>query len=748
MAHLWRPAIALTYRARAPYTRSEDRKDTPVAAAARSLVLTALLLGPVTLLLAGCATGPDGAGTAAAPSGTPGRAEALLPVDCLLPGQIRQLGGQATYVTARRAVKTTARDCEIRGGEYVAFDRANYATALKVWLPPAEAGDPKAQTIVGEIFEKGLGVAPDYATARAWYQRAAEKGYAPAAINLGQLYEQGLGVPKDQRQAFNWYRRAAGAPDIAFGVAPIPAPPRSSAEEDRLRAELARTQRERDAKQAELDRTVRERDDLRKTAESRKGETEADRSALARLRQDLDASRKSEQAATTRLRDVERSVAARESQLAARDKDVADLRAALSRSEAASAAKKSEVDRLQQRVATETGAQRAEVEQQQRAAAADLARAQGEIETLRKSLADRGRAADGERSQLATLKQDLDAARRGEQAATARQKELEKSVAASETRLATKDRELADVRARLARSEQGEASARAEVGRLQQQQQQQTAAVQTVSRSAGPGAAQVGLPRPKAGVAFGNYHALVIGNNNYRQLKKLRTAVYDAREVARILDTNYGFKVTLLLDADRYQILSALNQLRETLTEKDNLLIYYAGHGELDAKNQRGHWLPVDAEAGSTANWISNVAITDILNSMNVQQLLVVADSCYSGTLTRSATSNLPAGVSEAERLRVIQLMGTKKSRMVLTSGGVEPVLDTTGGVHSVFAQTFIELLRSNVGVLPGQDMHRLLYVKVTAMASRIEGQQIPEYAPIKYAGHEAGDFVFVRTRS
>ena len=144
-------------------------------------------------------------------------------VDCLLPGQIRQLGGQMTYVTVRRAVKTAARDCEIRGGEYVAFDRANYATALKVWLPLAERGDPAAQTYVGEIFEKGLGVQPDYTVAATWYRRAADRGFSRAALNLGNLYEQGLGVTRDPAQALNWYRRAAGHKEVTFEIAPTAA---------------------------------------------------------------------------------------------------------------------------------------------------------------------------------------------------------------------------------------------------------------------------------------------------------------------------------------------------------------------------------------------------------------------------------------------------------------------------------------------------------------------------------------------
>ena len=724
-----------------------------------------LTLGPLALLLAACAAGTGGAPAPSASQAGARRGDELLPVDCLLPPQIRRLGTQSTYLTARRAIKTSGRDCEIRGGEYVAYDRANYATALKVWLPLAEGGDLAAQNNVGEIYEKGLGVQADYQAAALWYRRAADKGYSRAAINLGHLYEEGLGVPRDRSQAFNWYRKASGLPEVSFSVTPavgsVPsggAAPGPSAEEQRLRAENLRLQREVTARQTEVAakdaenaRKQRENDALRASLEQRSKDATTERGALAKLRGELDASRKSEQAAVTRARDLEKSVTAREAQLAARDKEVGELRVALARSESAAAAKKAEVDRLQERIAAETGAQRTELERQQRAVAAELAGAQAENERLRKSVADRGRAADTERGQLAAIRQDLDLARRGEQTATARQKEQEKSVAAKEALLATKEKELVETRTRADKAtqeaiaaRQDAAAARGEVARLQQQQQQ-VASVPSGSRNvSGSGVERVGLPR-QAGLTFGTYHALVIGNNNYRQLRKLRTAVHDAREVAGILEKSYGFQVTLLLDADRYQTLSALNSLRERLTEKDNLLIYYAGHGELDAKNNRGHWLPVDAEPGSSANWISNVAVSDILNAMSVQQLLVVADSCYAGTLTRSSVGNLQAGATEAERLRVLQLMAKKRSRMVMTSGGVEPVLDSTGGLHSAFAQSFIELLRANVGVLPGQEMFGRLQLRVAATAQRLDTQQVPEYAPIKFAGHESGDFIFVR---
>lgn len=165
--------------------------------------------------LGACATDPgigdQGVGSISATPAAGRGVEEYVLVDCLLPGQIRRLGTMMTYLTPRRAVKATRRDCEIRGGEYILFDRSDYSLALSTLLPKARAGDPVAQTYVGEIYEKGLGIgAPDYASAASWYRKAAESNHAPAQTSLGSLYERGLGVPKDKAVALDWYRRASG----------------------------------------------------------------------------------------------------------------------------------------------------------------------------------------------------------------------------------------------------------------------------------------------------------------------------------------------------------------------------------------------------------------------------------------------------------------------------------------------------------------------------------------------------------
>ena len=96
------------------------------------------------------------AGQAAAPgrdaAASSAQADQLLVVDCLLPGQVRMLGQRTTYVSARRPARLPARDCQIRGGEYVAYDRADSSSALAAWQPLAEQGDVASFVIVTSTF--------------------------------------------------------------------------------------------------------------------------------------------------------------------------------------------------------------------------------------------------------------------------------------------------------------------------------------------------------------------------------------------------------------------------------------------------------------------------------------------------------------------------------------------------------------------------------------------------------------------
>jgi TPR repeat protein len=89
-----------------------------------------------------------------------------------------------------------------------AYNQGDYATAIKSWQPLAEAGDARAQYMLGLAYGLGRGVPRDYHVAAKWYGRAAEHGVVAAEINLGSMYANGLGVPQDYVQAITWWRKA------------------------------------------------------------------------------------------------------------------------------------------------------------------------------------------------------------------------------------------------------------------------------------------------------------------------------------------------------------------------------------------------------------------------------------------------------------------------------------------------------------------------------------------------------------
>jgi CII-binding regulator of phage lambda lysogenization HflD len=249
-----------------------------------------------------------------------------------------------------------------------------------------------------------------------------------------------------------------------------------------------------------------------------------------------------------------------------------------------------------------------------------------------------------------------------------------------------------------------------------------------------------------ASLNFGRYHALVIGNNDYQNLPKLESAVNDANKFSKILAEKYNFKTKVLINATRYDILKELDEFRRNLRNNDNFLLYYAGHGELDRKNKRGYWLPIDAEPESNVNSIPNYAVTDILNTMEVKQAIIIADTCYSGILTRSAINRNRdnSELDDEKRYNWLKKLIENRSRTVLTSGGLKPVLDSGSGEHSVFAKALIDVLEPNQKILEASQLHSKIGALVSYSSSELGLEQVPQYAANLHAGHVGGDFLFV----
>lgn len=245
---------------------------------------------------------------------------------------------------------------------------------------------------------------------------------------------------------------------------------------------------------------------------------------------------------------------------------------------------------------------------------------------------------------------------------------------------------------------------------------------------------------------FGRYYALIIGNQHYEIIESLQTPLNDAERAAGVLHDKYGFTVQVLKDSSDVAMLKALNDLNDVLKPDDNLLIYYAGHGARlqTSFDVAGYWLPINSEAPPKDTfWVPNEQITAHLARLVAKRILVVADSCYAGLLSTDP-SYLFAGGTTGYTADYIAYKLPKRARLLISSGGDQPVLDSAGGPNSVFAAAFISELESNQQILPTPELFARITKRVAASAAQNKVIQKPEFKSIKGAGHEVGDFFFV----
>ena len=240
-------------------------------------------------------------------------------------------------------------------------------------------------------------------------------------------------------------------------------------------------------------------------------------------------------------------------------------------------------------------------------------------------------------------------------------------------------------------------------------------------------------------IDIGKQYALMIGNNNYENIADLETASADARSFGNILENKYGFIVEEpLIDATRNDILLSLDNLVNQLNKSDSLIIFYAGHGRIDEDTKRGYWTPVDGLADSYRNDISNDDITNVLKKIKARHILVIADSCYSGSLIRSSKMSNKS----KKDLQYFEQLNNKKSRKVITSGGLEPVSDSGANGHSAFANAMLQELSNNNKVLTAENLYQS--IKPVIMS---EYQQTPLYNPVNKSGDLGGELLFIPIR-
>jgi hypothetical protein len=207
--------------------------------------------------------------------------------------------------------------------------------------------------------------------------------------------------------------------------------------------------------------------------------------------------------------------------------------------------------------------------------------------------------------------------------------------------------------------------------------------------------------------------------------------------MARLFETELGYETVVLEDAGKAAVVGTLNRLALELRPNDSVVVYYAGHGEVVKANGLGYWQLADADSKRPETWLSNADIGKSLAALPSSQVSLISDSCYSGSLITQ--ERIRASTAPVDPVALL----TRKTVVIMSSGGNEPVFDAGKSGHSPFAFNLMRTLQKVDAWSPGGPV----FERVRFAVAR-EVPQRPQYGASIAAGHQAGgDYLFEQRR-
>lgn len=237
----------------------------------------------------------------------------------------------------------------------------------------------------------------------------------------------------------------------------------------------------------------------------------------------------------------------------------------------------------------------------------------------------------------------------------------------------------------------------------------------------------------------GKDYAVLFGINEYDNYANLNNPIYDIDAISDDLKDIYGFETEVCPDYKVSEILEKLGEYgQQEFGPEDQLLIFIAAHGVFNEEKE-GFIVGKDSDdyKNDTAylTFLPHSRLSDRVNKIPCKHILLVLDSCYSGTFDEQIAMrnvvNKP--LTEADIKRKFGYT----TRKYLTSGAKEEVSDGKIGHHSPFTRAILDALRSEGGdgILELHELQK--YIKDGELESEPRSGRFGRDAP-------GSDFLFI----
>lgn len=203
--------------------------------------------------------------------------------------------------------------------------------------------------------------------------------------------------------------------------------------------------------------------------------------------------------------------------------------------------------------------------------------------------------------------------------------------------------------------------------------------------------------------------ALIIANENYKQVTDVESALNDGETFAKYCTMTLGIpesQVMLYENVTYAEMLGALRKLRQltdALGDGVDVIFYYAGHGFPDEGSKEAYLLPVDGDGFTSATSFSLKKLYSDLGSMGAENVMVFLDACFSGATREGGMLAEARGVALKPRL------SEPEGNMFVLSAASdrETALPYREKNHGLFTYFLLKKLQETKGNVTLRDLSR-----------------------------------------
>lgn len=218
------------------------------------------------------------------------------------------------------------------------------------------------------------------------------------------------------------------------------------------------------------------------------------------------------------------------------------------------------------------------------------------------------------------------------------------------------------------------------------------------------GTSDVDKDIPSTGRRTDNTLALVIANENYKNVAKVPSAFADGSTFSEYCKRTLGIpegNISFCKDASLAEIYDAMSDLQRkarVIGPQANVIVYYAGHGLPDEKTSEAYLLASDANPTNPRTWYKLSDFYNTLSDLNASSVVVFLDACFSGA-ERSVTGSV-IGVDGARAVVIKAKEAAPQGNMFVLSAasGNETALPYTEKNHGLFTYFLLKKIQETKG--------------------------------------------------